>query len=154
MNANQLEMMRHALGYGSGSSAPGSRNYYCAEAAGGDAADWEGLCREGLACRGRTINGGADVYFVVTESGKAVVAQDEDRRQSAAGERPFDVFYEYREGDVIHRTVYAKTAGKARYKVALILEDVGVEIRDAFRVLRVRALEPVVRGRRRAVGAA
>lgn len=68
VNIGMLDMMRHAV---AGDGEATYRNYYCAGIDGEEARSWEILCGLGLARRGREINDGRDVYFHVTDDGRA-----------------------------------------------------------------------------------
>jgi hypothetical protein len=74
LTANQLEMMRHAT------SHPG-RNYYCVEVGTPDDEDWRQLVVAGLAQSGRIINDGRDVYYHLTDAGKAALAPQPEARR-------------------------------------------------------------------------
>jgi len=85
---NALDLMLHATG-GSGTSKVNgeTRNYFCVEVDGDCERIWRVLVDLRMARRGREINDGRDVYYVVTPLGYeflSLVSRDAGGRKAVA----------------------------------------------------------------------
>ena len=81
--SGKIETLQHALGVDRERREP-YRNYYCAE---DGSPDLEALVAAGLMERGRTLNGGEDRYYHVTEAGRALAITNLPKPLSRAQQR-------------------------------------------------------------------
>jgi len=125
-----IQILRHTTG-----DNAGHRNYYCANA---ESMECEALVSAGLMRRGRTVNDGAQRYYIATDEGVRAVHRAIQDERDRAGLKRWDVWVDGSEWwDT--RAVWAKTRSAARYQVASEIMECSDSPRGSiFAMVKVR----------------
>jgi hypothetical protein len=139
IDPENIRLLQHAIGIKRNKPMPAEpwRNRFCAGVGSDDGVRFEAMVDAGLAVRGVTLNDGTSRMYAASRSGILAAQSAEQERRDTERLRLWSVTCT--DGRDAHtETVLARTAGAAKYLVALDWSDTGPSVGECFKRMRVR----------------